>query len=60
MQKLIAILALASLAACAETTGAVNSDATPAKLQESTAQFFAISCDPARNGPRDSRSVWNY
>lgn len=97
MQKSLAILALLALAACAETTDAVNSDASEAQLRVSTAKLFstsarnvrvsslkqtlvgteyraqvgrglynchyfrgAVSCDPARNGPRNSRSVWDY
>ena len=48
MQKLIAILSLSALAACAAATETVNSDATPAQLQKSTAQFFKTSTGNVR------------
>ena len=50
MQKAILLAALLGLTACADATSAVNSDVSPAKLQSSTASYFATSNRNVRIG----------
>ena len=50
MRKLLFLSAIASLSACAQTTEAVNSDATPANIKMETAKYFSTSPRNVRVG----------
>ena len=50
MRKLLSLSAIISLSACAQTSDAVNSDATPANIQVETAKYFSTSPRNVRVG----------
>lgn len=50
MRKLLILSAFVSLSACAQTTEAVNSNATPANIQAETAKYFSTSPRNVRVG----------
>ena len=50
MRKLLILAPVLALTACGQATDAVNSDATPAKLQMETAKYFSTSSRNVRVG----------
>lgn len=50
MRKLLKLAPVLVLAACAQATDAVNSDATAANVQKETAAYFATSSKNVRVG----------
>ena len=50
MKKSVVLAAVLALSACADATKAVNSDASPARLQAETAAYFATSKRNVRVG----------
>ncbi len=50
MRNLLILAVVVSLSACAQTTEAVNSDATPANIQSETAKYFSTSPRNVRVG----------
>ena len=50
MRKLLIFVPVLALTACAQTTEAVNSDATPANIQSKTAEYFSTSPRNVRVG----------
>ncbi len=50
MRKLLILSAVLALSACAQTTEAVNSDATHANIQSETAKYFSTSTRNVRVG----------
>ncbi|MEM6385698.1 MAG: hypothetical protein AAF718_05620 [Pseudomonadota bacterium] len=50
MRKLIMMVFVLALAACGQATDAVNSDATPAKVQAETAKYFSTTSRNVRVG----------
>ena len=50
MRRILIILSIGTLSACAQATDAINSDATPAKLKAETAEYFSTSAYNVRVG----------
>lgn len=50
MRKLLILSPVLALAACAQATDTVNSDASPAKVQVETAKYFSTSSRNVRVG----------